>query len=326
MPGISGIDVAGIIAADPRIAGTPVVMLTSCDDRSSMRAAKENGVRAFTTKPVRKLALHRAILRALAAKTPATPTPRAGERAQRTRDGMEPPPEHRVRLLLVEDNEDNRKLVVHLLDQHGYSCDIATNGLEAMDRLAERDYPLVLMDCQMPLMDGFQAAAAIRRREREHPRRMPIVAMTAHALAEDREKCLAAGMDDYLSKPFKEAELIAGIQSWLVRGRNEVPGPEAPALPRIQVRAREGLEALIPGYLSNLRRDLLSLAEAVRNVDMKTAGRIGHGMKGSGGGYGFPPITEIGRGIEDCAGERDTAGIEREMATLENYLSRLDVI
>ena len=219
---------------------------------------------------------------------------------------------------------------IYGLDRNGIACDIASNGVEALEKFGRQYYPVVLMDCQMPLMDGFQATAAIRKREQERPRRTPIIAMTAHALPEDREKCLAAGMDDYLPKPINEANLVSAIQRWVAHSAVAPPSQALETLSspvdRIQIRAVAGLEDLIPGYLANRRNDLVALAKAVNNGDLSPARVIGHGMKGSGTGYGFPAITEIGRNIEQSASNQDIAGVKRQICNLEDYLQRVDVL
>jgi polar amino acid transport system substrate-binding protein len=333
MPGMNGIDVARIVAMDQKLSSTPMVMLTSYDDRSEMTAAREAGIRTFLTKPVRRNLLRNAMLKAMmprqfeSASAPLTPEELAAAQktwvAPRLKDG--------IRLLLVEDNPDNQKLAVRLLEKHGFICDIASNGLEAMTKLAQESYALVLMDCQMPLMDGYETTGAIRRYEREKNRRTPIVAMTANALAEDRDKCLSADMDDYVCKPIHEATLIDTIRRWLPQpdksSISDSPADSASrSADRIQVNATPGLEDLIPGYLANQRHDLEALARAVDRGDFPAARNIGHSMKGSGASYGFPEITEIGRLIEQCAIAQDAAEIRRHIAGMGDFLSRVDVI
>jgi CheY-like chemotaxis protein len=325
MPGMSGIDVARVIAADSGIASAGRILLTSLDERRQVGTARESGLVAGLyndrlRKPLRRELLYRAMVRAV--ESPG-PVPEAVPSIEKVADNQ-----RSAKLLVVEDNTDNQKLAIRLLEKHGYACDIAANGIEALACLERVRYPLVLMDCQMPEMDGLEATAEIRQREKIWSRRTPIVAMTAHALAGDRQRCLAAGMDEYLSKPINEMELVRTIERLLAGTGPEAPARPAEAAPpeRIRVRAKSGLEDLIPGYLSNRRRDVEALAAAVRNGDLQSARVIGHGMKGSGAGYGFPAVTEIGRGIEQSAIAADATGIERQIHALEDYLSRLEVV
>jgi CheY-like chemotaxis protein len=217
LPGLSGIEVARIVASDSRISATPLILLTSYADRNEMKAGtlrpgKDAGIETYLVKPVRKQPLRRAIVKVLDC--------RNEEKARKEKIQAEKaeavavrPLNRTTRLLLVEDNLLNQKLLVFLLEKEGYICDIASNGVEGVAKFAQQSYPLVLMDCSMPLMDGFEAAGAIRRHEQPH--RTPIIALTAHAHPRDRERCLSAGMDDYISKPIYAAQLIDTIRRWL---------------------------------------------------------------------------------------------------------------
>jgi two-component system, sensor histidine kinase and response regulator len=187
------------------VGGTSLVYLAANEilDEEKLRAA---GINAYTMKPVGQRELFDAIAIALAHE--AIPLPRA---ASTVADAPPPfvPIEQRqsVRVLLAEDNFLNMKLTMSQLEKLGYVAESVANGREAVDVLQKRDYDVVLMDCQMPVMDGYQATLEIRRREKETGRRHRIIAMTANALEGDREKCLAAGMDDYLAKPTRGEEL-----------------------------------------------------------------------------------------------------------------------
>jgi CheY-like chemotaxis protein/HPt (histidine-containing phosphotransfer) domain-containing protein len=216
----------------------------------------------------------------------------------------------------VEDNHDIQKLAIRLLEKHGFLCDVASDGLEAVTRFAQGLYPLVLMDCQMPVMDGFDATRLIRRQDSANPFHTPIIALTAHAFAEDRARCLAAGMDDYISKPVDENSLISTIRRWL-------PADQTPA--SVESIAGLGLQHLIPDYLSHQKQDLKAIGEAVTRGDLTAARNLGHGMKGSGSSYGFPAITEFGRSIEQCAIAQDQAGIEQQICRMKEYLLQLEV-
>ncbi|MGA2711960.1 MAG: response regulator [Bryobacteraceae bacterium] len=332
MPGMNGIDVARIVRADSNIASTPLMMLTSYSERREAEAARDVGISIYLTKPARRHQLHRAIAAILKQSSEAAGNSLPA-RAAALRKGP--------KLLLVEDNVDNQKLTTRLLRKYGYDCDVAANGNQALAIISKCDYPLVLMDCQMPEMDGFQATAAIREREGKS-RRTPIVAMTAHALPGDRERCLRAGMDDYIPKPVNEGLLLRTIERWVPILDEPVSAPasqtptsikkiEPSAMPtdggdRIRISAKAGLEDLIPGYLSNCRKNILVLGDAVAKADLDTARSIGHGMKGCGRGYGFEAISEIGRNIEHAAAVYDTSGVSTQIVLLEDFLSRLDVI
>jgi PAS domain S-box-containing protein len=324
MPGLSGIDVSRSMAADPALASIPRIMLTSYADRNETKAARETGIFACLTKPVRRQQLRNAIVQALSGK-PAPPLARRERVAETSARPFGEWP--KIRLLLVEDNADNQKLATRVLMKYGFLVDVATNGQEAINKFAERHYPLVLMDCQMPTMDGFEATKAIRIQELRFPRRTPIIAMTAHALPEDRERCLAAGMDDYVSKPFDERLLVQMLQHWLFEADTpEGIQSEAPASAKIAVSVPSGLEDLIPEYLANRQQDVLSLGLALESGDHAAAKFIGHGMKGSGSGYGFAAITDIGGSIERCALAKDAPGIQVQVGRLRDYLARLEVV
>jgi PAS domain S-box-containing protein len=208
MPGMDGFELARTIKSDPSIAGMHLVMLTSFGERGHGTAAREAGVAAYLTKPVRQSQLFDCLANVISTATVAP-----------ERDDTSSQPElltkHTLKearmssnklILLAEDNIVNQKVAIRQLQKLGYRADAVADGREAIEAVSRISYDLVLMDCQMPEMDGYEATAEIRRQEGEW-RRTPIVAMTAHALTGDREKCLAAGMDEYITKPVKLEEL-----------------------------------------------------------------------------------------------------------------------
>jgi PAS domain S-box-containing protein len=220
MPGMDGLELAQAIKADPALAAIKVVMLTSISpgERGVDEATWQAAIDAFLTKPVRSSQLYNSLVRVLSGS--------GGQRTHTTdvtaRGGAGPsgarcPDQRRGRVLVVEDNAVNQRVAVRMLETRGYRVDAVANGREAVDTLAHIPYDLVLMDCQMPEMDGYAATAEIRRRERAQgtaARRTPIIAMTANALKGDAEKCLAAGMDDYLPKPLTAQHLEAILTRW----------------------------------------------------------------------------------------------------------------
>jgi PAS domain S-box-containing protein len=210
MPEMDGLELARRIKADPALRGVKLILLTSLGERGHRELARDAGFVGYLLKPVRLSQLYDCLATATAgppsAPAPAKPAPAA--------EGRSPPAAHGPRVLLAEDNPVNRQLALRLLQKLGCRVDTAGNGREAAEAVARAEYALVLMDCEMPEMDGFEAAAAIRRGETAS-RRVPIIAVTASAMQGDREACLAAGMDDYLSKPLRPSDLERMLGRWL---------------------------------------------------------------------------------------------------------------
>jgi CheY-like chemotaxis protein len=211
MPETDGFDLAGQIKRDPNLSGIPIVMLTSGESRGDQRRCQEMGITAYLMKPVRRAELRAAVARALA--------PGAGDENGNSAafplveiSGPAAPAKLQLRILVAEDNIVNQLLATGVLEKEGHTVLIAGNGAQALAALQRETLDLVLMDLQMPVMDGLEAAAAIRKNETGTNRHIPIIAMTAHAMARDKDRCLAAGMDDYISKPIRGGELLSLIE------------------------------------------------------------------------------------------------------------------
>ena len=216
MPGMDGMVTAKAILADPSISSTRLILLTAFDEVGLGQQALQSGFSSYLTKPVKQLALMDALARALDALSPEEMTFRT-QRAQ-TRQAPAPTqdqPKRRLRILLAEDNAVNQKLALLQLERLGYPVDVAGNGRQALTMLSQRRYALILMDCHMPEMDGYEATVAIRASEAPTGTRLPIIAMTANALQGDQERCIAAGMDDYLPKPVTLDGLRAMVEQWM---------------------------------------------------------------------------------------------------------------
>jgi CheY-like chemotaxis protein len=202
------------VRREPALADTGLVLLAGTTQSLNEEAMREAGIQAYAVKPVGQAELFEAMSTAVARDALGHARPAASIPASR-RDHMPQlpvPAEKRdaVRVLLVEDNFLNMKLTLSQLQKLGYHADSASNGREALEILARTDYDIVVMDCQMPIMDGYEATMQIRKRD-GHERHRNIIALTANALEGDREKCLAAGMDDYLAKPTKQDELEVAL-------------------------------------------------------------------------------------------------------------------
>jgi CheY-like chemotaxis protein len=210
---MDGLAMATQAAGEPERYGRPVsILLSSLGTFMSPEVLDAARIKAVIPKPVRQYQLHDTIVAVLTGTERRVRSDEIAvpEAAKGTVDVSG------LRVLLVEDNPVNMRIATMFLDKLGCSVETATNGLQALDTLTEhgQTFDVVLMDCQMPVMDGYQATAELRRREAAG-HRVPIIALTAHAMQGDRERCLEAGMDDYLSKPIRPEELAAAVLRWL---------------------------------------------------------------------------------------------------------------
>ncbi len=344
MPGLDGYAVAERIKGHHELAATMIMMISSVGQQGDALRCRELGVDAYLTKPIRQSVLlaallgalsHAARLKAASAASPAlatspasavaSPHPPAGDERRAPR-----------RVLVAEDNPVNQRLIVKILEKQGLSVVLTQNGREALAASGEEPFDIVLMDVQMPEMDGFEATAAIRRRERETGLHLPIVALTAHALKGDREACLAAGMDAYMAKPIRALELLEVIEKLTATA----PGSSAAAVlegsfDREEILARvEGDLALLTELVELFRTESpRMLSELRRNVeanDAKGLERAAHALGGSASNFGAHAAVRIAKDLEALArgGALDTAAeclidLEREVDRLRRGLAGL---
>jgi signal transduction histidine kinase/DNA-binding response OmpR family regulator len=208
MPDMDGFELAEQIQKDPSLLAVTIMMLTSAGHLGDAARCRELGISAYLVKPIRQTELLDGICQVLNKVSPTKPMPLV------TRHTLQEN-KHRPRILLAEDNAVNQTLAVRLLEKRGYSVSVAGNGREAVEIFENNPFDVVLMDIQMPEMNGFEATAAIRAKEKTSGRHIPIVAMTAHALKSDQERCISAGMDGYVSKPIRTSELFSTIERML---------------------------------------------------------------------------------------------------------------
>ncbi len=257
---------------------------TICLTRFAGRRDRE-GVR-WLTRPVKAAALYDAIASVLPGATasrPASPQPASAPKAA----------SHMARRILVaEDNTVNQRVAVRQLQKLGFSADAVSNGLEAVEAVERIPYDLVLMDCQMPEMDGFAATAEIRRRERRG-RHVPIVAMTANALEGDRERCIAAGMNDYLSKPVREAELEATLGCWLREDESPIDPAAIAALRELDEGRNDLLREIIDLFLAETPPRLAAIAAAVGAGDTESLWRAAHALRSGAANLGATRVVRL---------------------------------
>ena len=236
------------------------------------------------------------------------------------------PPLPALHILLVEDSPDNRTITVAYLQDTPYRVDIAENGAIACEKFAAGDYDMVLMDRQMPVMDGLTATRAIRKWEQaNHRLPTPIIALTAAALKGDREKCIAAGCTAFLTKPIKQEVLLQTIIE------HSIVAPPSSTLENRQtetilVHANPRFADLIPGFLQNRRQDIIEVLDALERGDFEAVENLAHGMKGAGGSYGFQAITDIGAALEQAAKTADTDMSRKWVGELTRYLDCVEIV
>lgn len=218
-----------------------------------------------------------------------------------------------LRILLAEDSEYNVVLIKAYLKNSGFTLDVAENGKIAVEKAIADRPDLILMDLQMPVMDGLEATRAIRLWETTtHAHPMPILALTAHAEGEGVGRSLEAGCSEHLTKPIKKATLMDAI-SRHTKGKICVTPPE-------------GIEEFVPNYLASVRRDMAAILAGIEAKDCKIAGLLGHQFKGTGQGYGFPEITRTGAAVELAAHEANESEIRRQILALASYLDRVEIV
>ncbi len=227
-----------------------------------------------------------------------------------------------LRILMAEDSPDNCTIALAYLDDTPYRIDVAENGVIACEMFMAGHYDLVLMDRQMPAMDGLTATRTIRAWEKANDRQpTPIIALTASALKGDRERCLAAGCTAYLTKPIKQDVLLQAIKDY-----SAIRTPPLQADGGTSERAGRGARRLAertPAYLESCRNNVIAMNEALDRADFEAVTTLGHNLRGSGGGFGFQAITDIGASIELAAGDGDADVSRKWLGELSRYLDNV---
>ena len=316
MPGMDGLTLARAIRADPALCRVDLLALSSGENDAHRRAADPLGFVAWLQKPIRQSTL-RTCLRNYRQGYVAAPAVGGGKALTSSTLGG--------RALLVEDNPVNREVAIGLLELLGYHVDSAEDGRQALEVSATSAYDIIFMDCQMPIMDGFTATARIRERERQtQAARTPIIALTANAMAGDRDHCLAAGMDDYLSKPFSQDQMREMLSRWLSQTdlsslhrdqtntpSKAVPEPSAPTTRAEHIESRsvvdysawdpirmlkrplhpDPLGKLLARYVEDSRKLVDQLRQAVASNDPATLHTIAHRLKSSSATLGAMTVA-----------------------------------
>ena len=354
LPGMDGWTLARRIKADPVIGSVKLVLLTSLAQRGDARMARAAGFDAYLTKPVRQAQFYDCLSLVLGNLWTSAGSTDSGTAPLITRHTIsEAQTRSRSRVLVVEDNIVNQKVAVKLLEREGYRVDVVANGREAVEAIAHIPYTLVFMDCQMPEMDGYAATRAIREWEAKagprtedlgpssgaqpsaiRPSRLPIIAMTANALHGDRERCLEAGMDDYVAKPVRRKDLAAVLARWRPDGAGSaeerttaqpeksdnggaIVDPAVLADLRQLDETGELLVTLIGHFLDETPQRLAAMQTALSQANAAALAEAAHTLKGASGNLGANRMQQL-------CGELQTLGRAKDLTTARERLDALE--
>ena len=341
MPEMDGFELAKQIKADETLQNTRLILLTSLGRRGDASAAQQCGFSGYLTKPIRKTQLQACLETVLGFPAPDTPSPPQPLVTSHFLKDVQR--QQAIRILVVDDHQVNQQLGVLMIERLGFRADVAGNGKEAIEALSRIPYDLILMDCQMPEMDGYEATRQIRKAEKIQsetkesssptasplsPRsfHVPIIALTANAMQGDRDKCLKAGMDDYLSKPIRPEELSRILAQWLpshdsktqpestVSGSGSDPQPslssDQPAVNAQTLKelenlgGREFLHSMIQKFIEDALECVTLIEQALDSQDLAKVQETAHGLKGIARNMGADLLAQVAVDLEAaCAND-----------------------
>ena len=302
MPDMDGFQLATAVRADKKLKGTNLLMLTSAGQRGDGERCRELGIRGYLTKPISRSDLLEALGTVLAGSPEEAGTPDVVTRHTIAESRTT------LRVLLAEDNPVNQQVAVAMLVKRGHEVHVSNNGREAVQAVQDRDYDVVLMDIQMPEMDGFEATHAIRGLPKGKD--LPIIGLTAHALSGERERCLSHGMTDYLAKPFKGHDLFALVEGTATPKAAAAPPPETLAPPvdlegfRMTLReagAEQALYSIVDTFVRQAPDRLAALAAATATGSGADMAKAAHVFRGASATIGARELAELLERIETSA-------------------------
>lgn len=328
MPDMDGFALAEHIVQDGRYGDLKVVLLTSAGLPQDIARCRKLGITAYLSKPIKQSELFDVIVSTISEPVAEKPiAPKGRKKASRTRRGLS--------ILVAEDNPVNQLLAMRVLEKLGHKVTVVSDGREALSSAKTGRFDLIAMDVQMPEMDGLSATAAIREWEKTSGTHIPIIAMTAHAMKEDRERCLASGMDGYTSKPIRVRELRQAITALV--GGVQLAKTSASQTAEPEAGAKIDHAALLAGFDGNrsLLRDisgvflndypprLSQIREAIRKGDAPVLARVAHALKGAIGNFGAKRAFTAAEQLETMGKTGDLSGAEVLCVTLESELALL---
>ena len=297
IPGMNAIELVKIVRDLNEIANTPIIILSSIGTEFDNHELRQLNINIALTKPIRAEKFYKSIINALTHSSEPTNTINISTQVENTKI-----PQKKFNILLAEDNIINQQVALRILAKFGYKADVVTNGIQVLERIQSKPYDLILMDCQMPEMDGYTAAEKIRKKQIK----IPIIAMTAHALKGDREKCLNIGMTDYISKPIDLKLFKDLLDKWLNTNTNisnntqfgDAPIKESSIIDMKRINEifdndQQAIKDFINNFISSTQELLNEMEASIKNLDAKLAASYFHRLKGSAGNSGMTLLYQL---------------------------------
>jgi two-component system sensor histidine kinase/response regulator len=339
MPNSQGALIVAMIRSDPGLAQTKLLVLTTIHQRDMVQELESMDLSGYLIKPVRASRLFNSLVDACGKREPSTCTPTKGIGEEANTKAL-PTCSSSLKILLVEDHPVNQMVILNQLQMLGLYCDCVGNGQDAIAQLQAQNYDIVLMDCQMPVLDGYEATQELRRREGSS-RHTVVIALTAHALPADRDKCLAAGMDDYLSKPVDQEALGATIERWakltLKSEVKNLPASSSPSmntneapldLERLNALSRGKIsfqQRLVQMFVENAQPGLEKMRHALQVNDFATVEQQAHRIKGASANVGVRLMPTVAAQLEQQAREKTLQGAIEQVESLEKQLEQVKI-
>ncbi len=325
MPGMDGFELAERIRRDPHLSQTTLFMLSSGGKYTNSTRCRELGIDYSLMKPVKQSELLDSIIEALSVAT--------GDEADVSTAPGKPDSIIHLHILLAEDGVVNQKVAVSLLEQRGHKVTVANNGREAIAALDKDSFDVVLMDIQMPTMDGYEASEIIRENEKTSGSHIPIIAMTAHAMKGDRERCLEAGMDGYIAKPIRAKDLYETIEKttakvWESQSQGDTITDEKEILDRDKILEQTGaneetLKEIVELFAVESAKLMKRIRDAITNGDSLTLQRDAHTLKGSIQIFGAEHAAAAAKRLEIMGRDKNLADSEQAWQVLVEEIERL---
>ncbi len=327
MTWITGFELATIIKSNDSLKDIPLILLTSVNTNSEAKKAKEKGFAGYISKPYKRSDLLDCVAMVL-----------EGSNSEKDCDhvfitkhtSVEAKYNNKLKILLVEDNDINRKFFINLVKQKGFNCDIATHGQEALKTLENKDYDIIFMDCQMPVMDGYEATRKIRELEGDK-KHTPIIAMTAYSMKGDDNKCLEAGMDDYLAKPFNLEQVLHIMEKYIKvvsddnneKEENSYFNETVSILMEQSGFDRELAEELLDEFCKHAKKLLINIRENIAKNNFNECAKLLHQLKGSAGSVRANDVSKSALEAEEVAKNANVELLISILDKTEKLLAKL---